>query len=94
MGFSLTIELFLTAAHLLLTTHCRLNTFFNASAAHPLNRGTTDVQGAGDVIVLHSPAGLCLIAHEQNAGMGLFVGSAAPAGDQGLEFVLFFRGSG
>ena len=55
MGFSLTIELFLTAAHLLLTTHCRLNTFFNASAAHPLNRGTTDVQGAGDVIVLLAP---------------------------------------
>ena len=73
VGFSLTIELFLTAAH-------------------PLNCGTTNVQGVGDVIVLHGAAGLCLIAHEQNAGMGLFVGSDAPAGDQGLEFLLFFQG--
>ena len=92
MGFGLTIELFLAAAQLLLTAQGRFNTFFDASAAHPLNCGMTNVQGVGDVIVLHGAAGLCRIAHEQNAGMGLFVGSDAPAGDQGLEFVLFFRG--
>ena len=78
MGFPLTVQLLLPPVQLLLAPQGPLHTLLHAAAAHPFHRRPANLEGPGDIPVLHHPVPLPLIAQQQDAGVGLPVGRRPP----------------
>ena len=86
-GFPLTVQLLLTAIELLPASQGRLHTLLHTAAAYPFHRRPANLEGPGDIPVLHHPVPLRLIAQQQNASMGLPVGRRPPSRHHCLQFL-------
>ena len=71
VGLTLSVQPPPAAVELFLASESRLHSLFHAAAAHPLHRGGAHPQGPGYLLVPHGPAGLILIAKQQDAGVSL-----------------------
>ena len=93
VGFRSAIQFLWPALLLLLTPQGRFDPFLYATAAYPFHCGAGDLEGPGNLFVRQASVFPRFIAQQQDACMGLLVRCCPSLGNQGLQFLLLFRGS-
>ena len=66
VGFPLTVQPLPPAVQLLLAPQSPFQTLLHTAAAYPLHRRTANLEGPGNVFILHSPSLLRLVAQQQS----------------------------
>ena len=66
VGFPLTVQTLPPAVQLLLAPQSPFQTLLHTAAAYPLHRRTANLEGPGNVFILHSPSLLRLVAQQQS----------------------------
>ena len=88
VGLARTVQFPRAAVQLFLASQGPFQALFHAAAAHPLHGGGAQLQGPDYFLVPHGPAGLILIAKQQDASVSLPVRRRPAFGHQTFQFLL------